>query len=165
MDPKTFIGPLARPQQAQLLAKQVTDAVSKGADLLCGGSTIKIKSLDGVFFQPTVLLHCNGSMQVMHEESFGPIVGIQVVESDDEAVELMNEGVYGLTSGVFSTSREKAESIMKRLDTGTVYWNACDRVNVTLPWTGRRKSGVGVTCSIEGIKTFVVPKAWHMKRG
>eukprot|EP00002_Diphylleia_rotans_P029653 TRINITY_DN6052_c0_g1_i5.p1 TRINITY_DN6052_c0_g1~~TRINITY_DN6052_c0_g1_i5.p1 ORF type:complete len:442 (-),score=99.14 TRINITY_DN6052_c0_g1_i5:623-1948(-) len=105
MDPKTFIGPLARPQQAQLLAKQVTDAVSKGADLLCGGSTIKIKSLDGVFFQPTVLLHCNGSMQVMHEESFGPIVGIQVVESDDEAVELMNEGVYGLTSGVFSTSR------------------------------------------------------------
>jgi acyl-CoA reductase-like NAD-dependent aldehyde dehydrogenase len=156
----TYIGPLARREQLEVLETHVQDAVAKGARLLCGGQRL---SRPGYYFDPTVLGHVNNDMRVMREESFGPIIGIQVVDDDDEAVRLMNDTDYGLTAGVYSRDRARAEAILARVDAGSVYWNCCDRVSPRLPWTGRRHSGIGSTLSTYGIRTFLQPKAFHLR--
>ena len=108
-------------------------------------------------------MNVNHNMKLMKDESFGPIVGIQKVNSDDEAVELMLDTPYGLTAAVYSSSLERAEKVMKKMNTGTVYWNCCDRVSATLPWSGRGNSGLGSTLSYQGIRAFVQPKAYHLR--
>jgi acyl-CoA reductase-like NAD-dependent aldehyde dehydrogenase len=102
-------------------------------------------------------------MSIMREESFGPVVGIQKVKTDAEAVRLMQDTVYGLTAAVYGTDKERAENMMRQMRTGTVYFNCCDRVSATLPWSGRGHSGIGSTLSYQGIRAFVQPKAWHWK--
>jgi acyl-CoA reductase-like NAD-dependent aldehyde dehydrogenase len=85
------------------------------------------------------------------------------VKDDREAVELMKDTPYGLTAAVYSKSFERAEAVMKQMDTGTVYWNCCDRVSAGLPWSGRKNSGLGTTLSYHGIRAFVRPKAYHLR--
>ena len=159
-DPTTYIGPLARKEQLEVLTAQVEDAVEKGARLLTGG---KRAARTGYYFEPTVLADARDDMRVMREESFGPIIGIAPVDSDEEAVRRMNDTEYGLTAGVYTKDRARAERILLRVDAGSVYWNCCDRVSPRLPWTGRRHSGTGSTLSTYGIRAFLQPKAWHLR--
>ena len=159
-DAATYIGPLARPQQLAVLEAQVADAVAKGARLLCGGQADAARP---GYFQPTVLVDVRNDMRVMREESFGPIIGIATVADDEEAVRAMNDTEYGLTAGVYTKDRARAQAILARVDAGSVYWNCCDRVSPRLPWTGRKHSGIGSTLSTEGIRAFVRPKAWHLR--
>ena len=159
-DSNTYIGPLAREEQLPVLEAQVADAVNKGARLLTGG---KRGSGPGWYFEPTVLAGATNDMLVMRDESFGPIVGIARVTNDDEAVTLMNDTEYGLTAGVYTRDRSRAERILSRVEAGSVYVNACDRVSPRLPWTGRKHSGIGSTLSTYGIRAFLEPKAWHKK--
>jgi acyl-CoA reductase-like NAD-dependent aldehyde dehydrogenase len=157
----SYIGPLTRAQQVKVLQMQVADAVAKGAKLLAGG-----KPLDrpgGHWFEPTVLVNVNHDMLVMREESFGPIIGIQKVADDDEAVRLMNDTDYGLTAGVYAKNEARAKTILAQVHAGSVYWNCCDRVSPRLPWSGVKHSGVGLTLSTYGIETFTRPKAWHLR--
>jgi acyl-CoA reductase-like NAD-dependent aldehyde dehydrogenase len=160
MDPLTYLGPLARRAQLDVLENQVKDAVAKGAKLVRGGRRVDRR---GYYFAPTVLTGVDHSMLVMREESFGPIIGLQAVENDDEALALMNDTEYGLTAGVYSTSPERAKRILARAEAGSVYWNCCDRVSPRLPWTGRGHSGSGCTLSRYGIQAFLRPKAWHLR--
>ena len=159
-DKSTELGAISRKEQLAYLSDQVSDAVSKGATLLAGGKSIGGK---GYYFEPSVLVNVNHEMKLMTEESFGPIVGIQKVSSDEEAVELMLDTPYGLTAAVYSSSYERAEKVMKKMNTGTVYWNCCDRVSAGLPWSGRGNSGLGSTLSYQGIRAFVQPKAYHLR--
>jgi acyl-CoA reductase-like NAD-dependent aldehyde dehydrogenase len=159
-DDATYIGPLARRAQLDVLDAQVADAVARGARLLCGGKRI---AGAGLYYEPTVLTDVTNEMRVMREESFGPIIGIQAVASDEQALALMNDNEYGLTAGVYAQDRARAQAILARVDAGSVYWNCCDRVSPRLPWTGRRHSGMGSTLSVEGIRTFLRPKAWHLR--
>jgi len=156
----TTIGPLTREAQLAVLDDQVKDALAKGARLLCGG---RRAARPGNYFEPTVLVDVDAGMTVMKEESFGPIIGIQRVASDEEALELMNDTVYGLTAGVYTSEAARAERLLAGVRTGSVYWNCCDRVSPRLPWSGRGHSGVGSTLSTLGIQAFVQPKAWHLK--
>lgn len=160
MEPGVELGPLNRKSQVDFLLEQVKDAVSKGAQLMTGGKTV---NRPGYFIMPTVLTEVNHDMSIMKEESFGPVVGIQKVMNDAEAVSLMLDTEYGLTAAVYSKSFERAEAIMKQMNTGTVYWNCCDRVSAGLPWSGRKHSGLGSTLSYQGIRAFVQPKAWHLR--
>ena len=100
-------------------------------------------------------------MQAMVEESFGPIVCIEEVASDDEAVEKINSSRFGLTAALYSEDQNAAEKILERLEVGTVYWNCCDKVSSALPWSGRKNSGLGVTLSTLGMEMFFKPKAWY----
>ena len=156
----TYIGPITRAPQIDVLERQVADAIGKGAKLVLGGARVR---QPGNWFSPTVLTHVNHSMEVMREESFGPIIGIQRVPSDDEAVQLMNDTEYGLTAGVYTTDEQRAKSILSQLRAGSVYWNCCDRVSPRLPWSGVGHSGIGLTLSTYGIEAFTRPKAWHLK--
>ena len=160
VDPATEIGPLSRQAQLEFLLGQIEDAVAKGARLLYGG---KRPDRKGYYITPAVLVDVDHGMKLMTEESFGPVVGIQKVKNDEEAAALMADTEYGLTAAIYSKSYERAEAIMKRLNTGTVYWNCCDRVSASLPWSGRKHSGLGTTLSYQGIRAFVQPKAYHIR--
>lgn len=159
-DEKTYIGPLTRRPHLEYLEKQVSDAVQKGAKLLCGG---KKMNRSGYYFEPTVLIDVNHAMDLMKEETFGPMIGIQKVKNDEEATELMNDTVYGLTAGVYSKNESRAKQILSQVNAGSVYFNCCDRVSPRLPWSGRKHSGIGSTLSTYGIQAFVQPKGWHWK--
>jgi len=157
----TYIGAITRAPQLDVFDAQVRDAKAKGATLLCGGERLPGP---GNWYAPTVFTNVNHTMALMVEESFGPLIGIQKVGGDDEAVQLMNDTRYGLTAGVFTPDENRARSLLSRVHAGTVYWNCCDRVSPRLPWSGVGDSGVGLTLSRYGIQTFTRPKAWHLRK-
>jgi acyl-CoA reductase-like NAD-dependent aldehyde dehydrogenase len=156
----TYISAVSRKEQLAVLKNQVTDAVSKGATLLTGGKKLKGK---GYFFEPTVLTNVNHSMDIMKEESFGPVIGIMKVKNDEEAIQLMQDTEYGLTAAVYSADKKRATTILEKINAGTGYWNCCDRVSAALPWSGRNHSGFGVTLSHAGLRAFVKPKGYHFR--
>lgn len=155
-----YIAPLSRKDQVAFLSKQVLDATSKGATLLTGGKPVARK---GYYFEPTVLTNVDHTMDVMREESFGPIIGIMKVKDDDEAIRLMQDSDYGLTAAVYSNNQVRAEKILRSINAGTGYWNCCDRVSASLPWSGRNHSGFGATLSHAGLRAFTKPKAFHLR--
>jgi acyl-CoA reductase-like NAD-dependent aldehyde dehydrogenase len=160
MSETTYIGAITRAPQLEVLEGQVADAKAKGASLLAGGTRLPGP---GNWFAPTVFTNVNHSMELMREESFGPIIGIQKVSSDAEALKLMNDTRYGLTAGVFTPDETRAKTLLAQVNAGSVYWNCCDRVSPRLPWSGHGDSGVGLTLSTYGIQTFTRPKAWHLR--
>ncbi len=162
LDDRTYIGPLTRAAQIAVLEDQIADAEAKGGKVAVGGHRLARK---GNYFEPTVVTGADHRMTLMVEESFGPVIGIQSVGSDDEAVGLMNDTTYGLTAGVYAKDRARAEPILEKVNAGSAYWNCCDRVSPRLPWSGRGHSGVGSTLSKEGIVAFTQPKAWHLRKG
>ena len=161
MDPATYIGAITRAPQLGVLDAQVADACAKGATLRCGGQRLPGP---GNWYAPTVFTEVNHTMALMREESFGPVIGIQKVRGDDEAVALMNDTRYGLTAGVFTRDEARARELLARVNAGSVYWNCCDRVSPRLPWSGHGDSGIGLTLSTHGIQTFTRPKAWHLRQ-
>jgi acyl-CoA reductase-like NAD-dependent aldehyde dehydrogenase len=156
----TYLGAIARKAQIGILEDQVKDAVSAGATVLTGGRRVNSK---GYFFEPTVLVDVNHKMKVMRDETFGPVIGIMKVSDDSQAVELMKDSEYGLTAAVYSASRSRAEDILRQVDSGTGYWNCCDRVSAAVPWSGRGHSGFGSTLSHAGLRAFTKPKSYHLR--
>lgn len=157
----TYFGPVTRKEQISILENQIGDAVSKGARVELGGRRTDGK---GFYFEPTVLTNVDHSMEVMREESFGPVIGIMKVKNDNEAIDLMKDTEYGLTASVYSNDQSRAEKILREIDAGTGYWNCCDRVSAAVPWSGRKHSGFGATLSHLGLRAFVKPKAYHFRR-
>lgn len=155
-----YLGALTKEEQIEILEGQVQEALEKGAILLNGGKRVATK---GYYFEPTVLSNVTHEMNVMRDESFGPIVGIMKVKDDAEAVQFMQDTAYGLTAAVYSKSWERAEQILSQIDSGTGYWNCCDRVSAGVPWSGRKHSGIGATLSHQGLRAFTKPKAWHLR--
>ena len=160
-DEATYLGAIARSAQLEVLDAQVAEAKAKGATLRLGGTR---RPGPGNWFEPTVFTDVDHSMALMRDESFGPIIGIQKVRNDDEALALMNDTRYGLTAGVFTRDAERARSLLAQVNAGSVYWNCCDRVSPRLPWSGHGDSGVGLTLSTYGIQTFTRPRAWHLRQ-
>lgn len=158
--PETYIGPLTRYQHVAFLEAQVADAVAKGAQIACGGGLVAGSRQT---FAPTVLLAVNHDMLVMTEETFGPVIGIQKVADQQEALALMADNKFGLTAAVYSEDQRVATAMLESLAVGSAYWNCSDRVSPRLPWSGRRLSGLGATLGEEGIRAFVAPKAWHFR--
>ena len=161
LDEHTYLGPLARAAQLEVLEQQIADAVTKGAKVVLGGKRI---TRPGNWFQASVLTNVNHAMALMRDETFGPVIGIQRVAGDDEAVRLMNDTEYGLTAGVYTPDEARAKAILAQVRSGSAYWNCCDRVSPRLPWSGVGHSGIGLTLSTYGIQTFTRPKAWHLRK-
>lgn len=156
----TYIGPLTRGAQVGVLETQIANAISLGARVAIGGTKL---ARPGNYFAPTVLLDVDHRMDLMREESFGPIIGIQKVEDDNAARALMADTTYGLTAGVYCRNVDRARSVLEDVPSGSAYINCCDRVSPRLPWSGRGHSGLGVTLSTYGIRSFTQTKAWHIR--
>ncbi|MBB64847.1 MAG: aldehyde dehydrogenase [Waddliaceae bacterium] len=159
---ETYIGPLSGKIQISHLESQIREAKALGAQVLCGGRPL---DYTGYYFPPTVLSNVNAQMRIMQEESFGPLVGIQVVENDDEALEEINKSSYGLTTSIYCTERQRAKKILSRVESRTVYWNCCDRVSPKVSWSASRLSELGLALGLERIQCFLRARYWHLNPG
>lgn len=158
----TSMGPIAQPNHVAELEAFVGDATSKGAKLVAGG---KKQTVDGKgrFFQPTLLRDVTHAMDLFKKESFGPILPVSPVSSDDEALQKMNDSQLGLTAAVYTMDRERAARMARALQAGTVFMNRCDALDPALPWSGVKDTGRGVTLSSLGFDYLTRPKAIHFK--
>ncbi|KIJ67250.1 hypothetical protein HYDPIDRAFT_107992 [Hydnomerulius pinastri MD-312] len=169
-NPETTLGPVVSIASAQRIRKQVADAVEAGAKALIDEKQLFPVAQSGTaYVAPQVLVDVNHTMDVMMEETFGPVVGIQKVSSDEEAIRLMNDSPYGLTASVWTNAEENPASeeaflrIVEELQTGTVFLNRCDFLDPALSWTGVKNSGRGVSLSKFGYDQLTRAKSVHMK--
>ncbi|HEY2733876.1 MAG TPA: aldehyde dehydrogenase family protein [Polyangiales bacterium] len=161
-DAKTSLGPIAQPNHPGELDEMTRDATGKGAKLVFGGKRAKANG-KGRFFEATLLADCNHEMALFQRESFGPIVAVMKVESDEEALAKMNDSSLGLTASIWTSDRNRADKLARALDYGTVYMNRCDALDPALPWTGVKDSGRGSSLSKLGFDALTRPKALHYR--
>ena len=160
LDPKTTMGAMAQQSSVNTIVSQLEDAKDKGATI--HEFTGEIPAT-GNFMKPAIITKCTHNMEIMMEESFGPVVGIMPVNSDDEAIKLMNDSPYGLTASVWTQSQDRAKRIADKIETGTVFMNRCDFLDPHLPWVGVKDSGKGASLSKIGIQQLTRPKSYHFK--
>jgi acyl-CoA reductase-like NAD-dependent aldehyde dehydrogenase len=163
LDPQTTLGPVVRTAAAAAVRAQVHDAVARGARQLIDQTRFAASVPGTPYLAPQVLVDVNHSMPIMHEETFGPAVGIMKVASDEEAIRLMNDSEFGLTAAIFSADAARAEALGDALETGTVFLNRCDYLDPALAWTGVKNSGRGCTLSRVGFEQLTRPKSFHFK--
>jgi acyl-CoA reductase-like NAD-dependent aldehyde dehydrogenase len=159
---KTTLGPIAQPWHPAELEAFIQDATRRGAKLVHGGRVTQVNG-KGRFFEATLLRDVSADARVMKEESFGPLLPVTAVRSDEEALALMNASTLGLTASVWTSDRERADRMARQLEAGTVYMNRCDSLDPALPWSGVKDSGRGVTLSALGFDSLTRPKALHYR--
>lgn len=162
-DPQTTLGPLVRPAAADFVRSQVEEAVAAGAKAWLDPGDYPLSTPGSAYLAPQILTQVDHTMRVMSEESFGPVVGIMPVASDDEAIQLMNDSEFGLTAAIFTRDIATGEAIARRLEAGTVFTNRCDYLDPELAWTGVKQSGRGCSLSRLGYETLTRPKSFHLK--
>jgi acyl-CoA reductase-like NAD-dependent aldehyde dehydrogenase len=161
-DARTTLGPIAQPNHPSELEGMVNDAVSRGAKLVTGGHATKVDGR-GRFFEATLVRDVPHDARLMRAESFGPILPVAKVKSDDEALARMNDSTLGLTAGVWTRSVERATRFAGELEAGTVYMNRCDALDPGLPWSGVKDSGRGVSLSVLGFDELTRTKALNFR--
>jgi acyl-CoA reductase-like NAD-dependent aldehyde dehydrogenase len=159
----TTLGPMAQRRLAASVRAHVDEARAKGARALIDARAFARDVPGSTYVAPQVLVDVDHSMQVMMQETFGPVVGIMPVKDDEEAVRLMNDSPYGLTASVWTKDLAAAQSIGGRLETGTVYMNRCDYLDPGLAWTGVKDTGRGASLSQLGYETLTRPKSFHLR--
>ncbi|MCA2012165.1 aldehyde dehydrogenase family protein [Cereibacter sphaeroides] len=161
LDPNTTMGPMASPRFARIVRDQIEAAVAAGAT----AHIAKMPTDDGgAYLTPQILTGVTHDMEIMREESFGPVVGIMPVQDDDEAIRLMNDSRYGLSASVWTADAKAAQTIGDLLDTGTVFMNRCDYLDPGLCWTGCKDTGRGAGLSVLGYHALTRPKSFHLKK-
>ena len=163
LDSETTIGPMVTAAAADAARQHVAGAIAQGARALVSESEFERAAPGSPYFGPTVLVDVDHSMKVMTEETFGPVIGIMKVTSDDEAVSLMNDSDYGLTASVWTSDIDAAIAIGDKVATGTAYMNRCDYVDPALVWTGVKDTGRGQALSQLGFDPFTRLKSFHLK--
>lgn len=162
LDTETTIGPMAHARFAEEVRGQISEAIEKGATPLIDPALFPEDS--GAYLMPQVLVDVTHEMRVMQEESFGPVVGIMKVSSDEEAIALMNDSDFGLTASLWTVDVNRAKSIGAALETGTVFMNRCDYLDPALCWTGCKNTGRGGGLSVIGYHNLTRPKSYHFKK-
>jgi acyl-CoA reductase-like NAD-dependent aldehyde dehydrogenase len=163
-DEATTMGPIAQPGHVPELEALVQDARARGARVVAGGKRASVEGR-GRFFEPTLVADCSHSMKLFRQESFGPILPVMPVDSDDEALAKMNDSRLGLTASVWTSDRDRAARFAGSLEAGTVFMNRCDYLDPALPWSGWKDSGRGVSLSALGFEGLTKPKAVHFRLG
>jgi acyl-CoA reductase-like NAD-dependent aldehyde dehydrogenase len=164
-DPATSLGPVVRTAAADLVRAQVAEALARGARALIDAREFARDEPGTPYLAPQVLVDVDHGMRVMTEESFGPVVGIARVASDDEAIARMNDSEFGLTASVWTADDRAALALGARVETGTFFMNRCDYLDPALAWTGVKNSGRGCTLSRVGFEQLTRPKSFHLRVG
>jgi acyl-CoA reductase-like NAD-dependent aldehyde dehydrogenase len=162
------VGSFINPPQIDIVEAHVNDAVSKGARVLSGGKRLQAA---GTFFEPTVLVDVDHSMECMTEETFGPTLPIMKVRDADEAVRMANDSPYGLQASVFTKDMAKGEAVARKLQAGAVVVNDCvaNYMALEAPMGGWKTSGIGVRHGPDGIRKYthrqtILLSKWVMKK-
>ncbi|MEP5807248.1 MAG: aldehyde dehydrogenase family protein, partial [Roseobacter sp.] len=162
LDPQTTLGPMAQARFADDVRAQTDEAIAAGAKAHIDPALFPKDG--GAYLMPQILTNVSNDMRVMQEESFGPVVGIMPVKTDEEAIALMNDSAFGLTASVWTRSAERAENIADQLETGTVFMNRADYLDPGLCWTGCKDTGRGGGLSVIGYHNLTRPKSYHLKK-
>lgn len=163
LDQATTLGPMARPAGAKTVRDQIAGALRAGATAHIDEKSFAAAKEGTCYVAPQVLTNVNHQMEVMMEESFGPVVGIMKVKDDAEAIQLMNDSPYGLTASIWTQELDAAEAIGRQVETGTVFMNRCDYLDPGLVWTGVKDTGRGATLSRIGFENLTRPKSFHLR--
>ena len=163
LDAETTLGPVAKRSGADLVRKHIKDAVAAGAKAMIDESLFPEAKEDTNYLAPQVLVDVDHTMDVMYEESFGPVVGIMKVNNDDEALKLMNDSPFGLTASIWTEDEDEAIKIGDKVNTGTWFMNRCDYLDPHLAWVGVKDSGRGCSLSKVGYEHLTRPKSYHLK--
>jgi acyl-CoA reductase-like NAD-dependent aldehyde dehydrogenase len=155
------VGAMTNERQLKIVEAHLSDAVDKGARVQTGGN--RVKDSKGWFHEPTVVTNVNHSMDLMTEETFGPVLPIMTFKTDDEAVKLANESIYGLTASVFTSDIGRGRALAERVDAGTVMINEVVYTHAVAqtPWGGVKQSGYGRTHGRLGLLEMVTPQHIH----
>jgi acyl-CoA reductase-like NAD-dependent aldehyde dehydrogenase len=164
LDAGTTLGPMAQPWHPPFIDAQVKQALARGAQLIHGGHITKVHD-KGRFYEPTLLTEVPRDVDVMQLETFGPVLPVVAVSSDEEAITHVNDCHLGLTAAIYTSDVERAKRVARDLEVGTVYMNQCDTLDPALPWTGTKESGKGSTLSSLGFLHLTRPKALNFKVG
>ncbi len=162
-DPETTLGPLVKASAADFVREQTREAIEQGAVPHISADSFPLDSPGSCYLAPQLLTNVNHTMRIMTEESFGPVIGIQKVSSDEEAITLMNDSEFGLTAAIFTADIEKGIELGQQVETGTFFLNRCDYLDPDLAWTGIKNSGRGCTLSVIGYESLTRPKSFHIK--
>lgn len=141
MDKNTRIGPLVAKRQLNLLVKQVEDAKSKGAKIITGGNPVA--GLDGAYYQPTIMTNVKPNMRILTEEVFGPVLPISSFKTEEEAIELANKTIYGLSAYVYGKDVKKMKKVSSRINSGQISINGASYFSENSPFGGYKMSGMG----------------------
>lgn len=161
LDTETTIGPMANVRFADEVRAQIAEAVEAGAV----AHIDTFAEDDGcAYLTPQILTHVTHDMRVMRDESFGPVVGIMKVSSDDEAIALMNDSEFGLTASLWTRDVDRAARVGDAIETGTVFMNRADYLDPGLCWTGCKNTGRGGGLSVIGYHNLTRPKSYHLKK-
>lgn len=163
LDEATTLGPLVTPGAAFFVRGQIADALAQGAKALIDPKSFPADVPGSAYLAPQVLVDVNHQMSVMRDESFGPVVGIIPVASDEEAIALMNDSEFGLSASIWTRDLAAAERLGNEIATGTVFMNRCDYLDPALAWTGVKNSGRGVTLSPLGYEHLTRAKSFHLR--
>jgi acyl-CoA reductase-like NAD-dependent aldehyde dehydrogenase len=162
-EPDTTLGPVVRTQAAESIRRATAAAVQAGARALIDEAHFPASKRETPYLAPQVLVDVRPDMPIMQEETFGPVVSIARVASDDEAIRHMNDSRYGLTASVWTADEQAAIRIGEQIDTGTWFMNRCDYLDPALAWTGVKDSGRGCTLSVVGYEYLTRPKSFHLR--
>jgi len=163
LDEATTLGPLVTPGAAFFVRGQIAEALAQGAKALIDPQMFAADAPGSAYLAPQVLVEVTHQMSLMRDESFGPVVGIMPVDSDDEAIALMNDSEFGLSASIWTQDLAAAERLGNAIDTGTVFMNRCDYLDPALAWTGVKNSGRGVTLSRLGYEHLTRAKSFHLR--
>ena len=158
----TTLGPLASRSAPAFLSGQVRDALGQGGRLVVDPASFDVPGT-GWFMAPAVVADAPQDCALMQEESFGPVIGIRAVDSEQEAIRLMNDSPYGLTASVWTSDPERAMGIGPKVETGTFFMNRCDYLDPALPWTGVKDTGKGASLSHYGLRMLTQLKSMHLR--
>ena len=164
LDETTTLGPMVRSSAARHAQQQVLRAIDQGANVLIDPKLFPAHDISGPYMAPQVVVDVTHRMDIMQEETFGPVVGIMQVKNDEQAVRLMNDSQYGLTASIWTQDMDRAIALGNRIETGTFFMNRCDYLDPALAWTGIKNSGRGCTLSALGYESLTRPKSFHLKK-
>ncbi|CEQ42138.1 SPOSA6832_03926 [Sporobolomyces salmonicolor] len=159
----TTLGPVISLRSAATIREHIAEAVSRGARALIPESDFPEAKEGTTYVAPQVLVDVDHRMRVMSEETFGPVMGVMKVKSDEEALSLINDSPYGLTCSVWTTDEAAFQRLVDDIDVGTVFMNRCDYLDPSLPWTGVKHSGRGVSLSRFGFDAVTRAKSLHVR--
>jgi len=159
----TTLGPVISTKSAETIRAHIAEAINLGARPLVDNSVFTAAKEGNTYVAPQVLVNVDHKMKVMSEETFGPVVGVQKIKSDAEALALINDSKYGLTCSIWTRDEATFALLVPDIEAGTVFMNRCDYLDPALCWTGRKESGRGVSLSKFGYDQLTRPKSVHIR--
>ncbi len=158
MDGTSKCGPLVSKRQQESVSRYISTGIDEGATLVAGGEGMPDDLDSGFYVRPTVFADVTPEMTVFREEIFGPVLCITTYSNEEEAIELANDSEYGLSGGVWSGDESRAMKVARKLRTGQVSING-GAFNVTAPFGGYKKSGLGRELGVHGMEEFLETKS------